>query len=190
MSPMRVNVGVGPHYADGWTNTEVIDHPDLRCDLLVTAEDPFPFPAATATHVYMGHVLEHVPWQDVPGFLAEVQRVLVVGGQLMVVGPDALRTIDLYRDGQADIEQLMPVIEGPGAWLGGRYEPLRWGADRHHWNCWEARVVDVLTDAGFEQVTAYGVIDDGRLDDHRIRSEGWPLVDGSPRQFAVSAVNP
>jgi hypothetical protein len=86
----------------------------------------------------------------------------------------------------------MAVIEGTGAYLAhlGDFEPIRWGGDRHHWNCHEARVVAALEHAGFTDVTPYGIIDGGRLDDHRIRTEGWPLVDGSPRQFAVSGRNP
>ncbi len=188
---MLLNVGCGPHYAAGWVNTDVVETDLIRPDQVVQAGDPFPFDKGTFERIYLGHVLEHVPWERLPVFLDEVRRVLKPGGWLMVVGPDTLRTLELYRTGGADIEQLMPVIEGPGAWLHGQgYEPLRWGSDRHHWNCYEQRVVDVLTDAGFDEVTPYGIDGAGRLPESEIRAAGWPLVDGSPRQFAVHGRNP
>jgi SAM-dependent methyltransferase len=186
-----LNVGAGPHYAAGWWNTDVCETDLIRPDQVVDPGDPFPFEKDTFERIYLGHVLEHVPWERLPAWLDDLRRVLRPGGWLMVVGPDTLRTIELYRTGGADLEQLMPVIEGPGAWLHGQgYEPLRWGSDRHHWNCWEARVVDVLTDAGFDEVTPYGVDRHGRLPESAIRDAGWPLVDGSPRQFAVHGRNP
>jgi SAM-dependent methyltransferase len=187
-----LNVGCGPHPAKGWWNTDLVTTDTIRPDQIVDPGDPFPFDKDTFDRVYLGHVLEHVPWERLPAWLAELRRVLRPGGWVMAVGPDALRTIDLYRDGTATRDQLLAVIEGTGAYLAhlGEYEPIRWGGDRHHWNCYEQRVVDVLTDAGFDEVTPYPVGEDGRLPDHQIRGGGWPLVDGSPRQFAVHGRNP
>jgi SAM-dependent methyltransferase len=191
MMPTGLNCGCGPHYADGWHNTDIVQAPTIRPDQVVDPGDPFPFDANSFDRIYCGHVLEHVPWERLPAWLGELRRVLRPGGWVMVVGPDTLRTIDLYRDGAATVEELMPVIEGPGAWLHGHgYEPLRWGSDRHHWNCYEARVVDVLADAGLVEVTPYPVDRRGRLPESQIRGAGWPLVDGSPRQFAVHGRNP
>lgn len=187
-----LNVGCGPHRADGWVNTDLVWTADIRPDIVVEPENPFPFEDAYLERAYLGHVLEHVPWHEVPAWLAELRRVLAPGAPVMFVGPDALRTIDLYRDHAATLAQVLAVIEGTGAYLEhlGAYEPIRWGGDRHHWNCYEQRVADVLVDAGFVDVQPYGTLDDGRLDEHRILSGGWPLVDGSPRQFAVEARNP
>lgn len=189
---MHLNVGCGPHYADGWWNTDVVNTDTIRPDQVVDPGDPFPFERDTCDRIYLGHVLEHVPWATVPAFLDEVRRILKPGGWLMVVGPDAHRVIQLYADGAADWGQVMAVIEGTGAYLEhlGTFEPLRWGGDRHHWNCHESRVVASLADAGFEDVTAYPVDGDGRLPEGPIRAAGWPLVDGSPRQFAVHGRNP
>lgn len=47
-----------------------------------------PFPDASADAVYHSHVLEHIDREAVPGFLAEVHRVLKPGGVHRIVVPD------------------------------------------------------------------------------------------------------
>lgn len=190
---MNLNVGCGPFPADGWTNTDLV-HIDgeIEPDIVVTADNPFPFDTHTVTRAYLGHVLEHVPWHRLPWFLGELRRVLVDGAQIMVVGPDTMRVLDRWKNGDEDWSKVAGIIEGTGAYLTylGAYEHIRWVGDRHHWNCYEARVVEALELCGFQRVEAFPVTDEGRLAEDRIRAEGWPLVDGSPCQFAVRADAP
>lgn len=188
---MKLNVGAGPHYAEGWFNTDLVETDDIRPDLVVTGADPFPFEDGTIERVYCGHVFEHVPWHEVPAWLGMLEGTLAAGAEVMFVGPDTVRVLNRWKNGEDDWHRVAAIIEGTGAYLEhcGQYQPIRWSADRHHWNCHEARVVEALQLEGWE-TEAYGILDDGRLDQDRILGEGWPLVDGSPRQFAVKAWRP
>lgn len=57
-----------------------------------------PFPDASADAVYHSHVLEHIDHDAVPGFLAEVRRVLKPGGVHRVVVPDLERQARRYLE--------------------------------------------------------------------------------------------
>lgn len=186
---MLLNVGCGPHYAEGWTNTDLIEVPGIiEPDVLVTAAEPFPFDPRSVERAYLGHVLEHVPWADVPAFLGVLAVVLTGDAHVCIVGPDTLEAIRLYREGSEPWGKVAAVMEGTGAYSDatGGWAPLRWDADRHHWNCHQDRVAELLTDLGW-QVEVIARHPSGRLDAERIRGRGWPLVDDSPCQFSVEA---
>lgn len=179
---MKVNVGCGPFPAPApWVNTDVIEEPDTgtRPDIVVTWDDPLPFPDGTLDAVYCGHVLEHVPWADVDGFLALVRAKLAPGGEIMVVGPDVVRTLQRWRDGDDPWELVESVLEHE---LSFQTAPVQWANARHHWNCREDRVVAALGRAGFEQVAALPVTPDALA--------GWPVVAFTQHQCAVRAVAP
>lgn len=50
-----------------------------------------PFPDETFHVVYARHVLEHIPWHQVPDTIKEWGRVLKPGGALQVWTPDRLK---------------------------------------------------------------------------------------------------
>lgn len=189
---MRLNVGAGPHYAEGWVNTDLVENEHVHPDRIVTAGDPFPFAPATFDRAYCGHVLEHVPWDDLPAWLDELALCLTDDAEVMFVGPDTFRVLDRWKAGDEEWAKVAGVIEGPGAYLEhlGERTSYRWGGDRHAWNCHEQRVAMLLEECGWRDVTAWPVLDNGRLDEQRIRDAGWPLVAGEPCQFAVSATRP
>lgn len=76
---------------------EVLRH-DLRTGI--------PFPDGSADAVYHSHLLEHLDRDSVPGFLAEVRRVLKPGGVHRVVVPD------LETDARAYIASLDAATDG------------------------------------------------------------------------------
>lgn len=91
---LRLNLGCGPHYAPGWTNIDRHDKavPDGRQVDVVVNVLALPFDDESCSHVYMGHLIEHLRLEDeVPAALREIRRVLVPGGELMVVAPDITR---------------------------------------------------------------------------------------------------
>lgn len=184
---MRVNVGCGPHYAKDWINTDVIYAPDAKItpDVVVKPEDPFPFDEP-AERIYCGHVVEHMPWADLPRFLGACRDALAPDGELCIVGPDSRRVLERWKLGLEDWGKVAAILEGPGAYLMhlGEFAPLRWDADRHHWNCDEQRVLAALRAEGWT-AEAVPVGRDGRLSSGHLA--GWPVVDFSPCQFAVLA---
>lgn len=86
---MKLNVGSGPHPCPGWVNVDpYAEHADLRASIYA-----LPLPSESVARVYLGHVLEHLPWDELPRALLEVGRVLRPGGQVMVVGPCLERAV-------------------------------------------------------------------------------------------------
>jgi hypothetical protein len=111
---MKLTVGSGDHYAPGWVNIDVADQRplDVRGDMLA-----LPFRAATFEQIYLGHVLEHIPWKQIPGALHELRRVARGDARIMVVGP----CLDLaVRSGQPRwlLDAIVAHGDGPGghAW--------------------------------------------------------------------------
>ena len=151
MGGWDVNVGCGPFRApEPWVNLDVHQGDGVNPDRVV-ADHMFPlaeFGDETVGRVYMGHVLEHVHWADLDGFLADILRAMVPGGELCVVGPDAYRTLEQWRIGAEPWELVQAVLESdvPQADL------EMWPGATHKWNCHEARVVKALKSAGVVDV--------------------------------------
>lgn len=172
---MKLNLGCGTHYAEGWVNLDATEREGVIPDRIVDPADPFAtFDPASADAVYLGHVLEHIPWAAIPRALAQVRAVLRAGGEVLVVGPDVWRTVNRWKAGQEPRSILEAVLEGDHDYLPAE-DP-----GTHKWNCHEARVVGALERAGFVNV-------------HAVRGDylgGWPVVGWADWQCAVFAVNP
>ena len=168
-----VNAGCGTHRApEPWVNTDVWENEDTHPDVLVTSEDPFPFPKGSIERVMLGHVLEHIPLDDMPWFLCCLESALEPGGEILVVCPDVFRTLNLWKQGTEPWFMVESVIEHaayPGT--------TEWPGALHQWNANERRIVEMLEVAGFEQVTALAS-----------PPEGWPVVGWADWQCCVSAV--
>lgn len=174
-----LNVGCGQHRVDGWWNTDTVSNDLHHPDEITTPGDPFPMCAGMFERAYLGHVLEHVPWPDTLRFLRALRSVLKPGAEVCVVGPDVLRTAHAYRAGHVDDDDLIATME----WSYGHRPDDDVHGHTHVWNCTEGRVVDLLTWAGFAEVTPVALAD-GQLD-------RWPLSGRTGlTQCAVIAVNP
>jgi len=89
-----LNLGCGEKYHPDWVNLDlysgsphVMEH-DLTRGI--------PFPDGSFSVVYHSQVLEHLPAQDAPSFIAECYRVLRPGGILRVVVPDLENIVREY----------------------------------------------------------------------------------------------
>lgn len=168
----KLNVGCGEFYAEGWVNTEWQDQ--YRHDVLITdPHDSFPFPTEHFDLVYMGHVLEHVPYDDVPAFLQQARQVLKPGGRIMVVGPDVYKAIRMWKLGWVDWDLVTRCLES--------HHDLS-TTDRHHWNCDSERVAGMLRRAGFTDIVQHDLMQ-GHIPD-------WPIVGYDGWQCAVEATKP
>lgn len=92
---LRLNLGSGGDEVNGWINMDVhaVGPDTLRWDI----RRRLPFADSTVTQVYASHVVEHLEFrQEVPALLAELYRVLRIGGSIRIVVPDAARYLEAY----------------------------------------------------------------------------------------------
>lgn len=170
-APLLINCGCGTHYAEGWLNTDTRTNEDTHPDLIVTVADPLPFPNCSAGRIYLGHVLEHVVWNDAERFLFDVHRTLDRGGELLITGPDTYRTLEQWRDGQLPWLLVQSVLEHAQV-----PSTTDWPEASHQWNCREDRVVELLLATGFVDI-----------EPHTDPPAGWPVVNWASWQCCVSA---
>jgi hypothetical protein len=114
-----LNVGCGDRPAGRpWVNGD--SWPGVRPDVVMDACRRWPWPSSSAARVFMGQVLEHLPFPwGVRAALKEAHRVLRPGGQLMIICPDFL----------AMREKNAP----PDAWTETARGMCRWPGDAHLW---------------------------------------------------------
>lgn len=159
---MRVNVGCGEYYAQGWTNVDMTKVDGGPQPDIIASADKLPFRKSSVTHIYAGHVLEHIALEDVPAVLAEFHRVLRKAGQLMLVGPDLSRALLSFPEVVDDI----------------RYGGARWAGDKHLWESTEEKTVGLLQDAGWNiEVLPIESLDESV----------WPVTSKIGWQFAILA---
>lgn len=175
---MKLNIGPGPHYVDGWTNVEVAEvEGEFHADYYLEDPSVLPFEDGSIESVYCGHILEHIIWEEVEPYLSEVYRVLAPGGTLLIVGPDIMKGLHLWKAGkiQFHFDEKDPGLLGMFEWehLPG------WTAPRHYWNCHEKRVISILDVDKWEISPAE--MHDSRLDT-------WPITSRAGWQMAVFAV--
>lgn len=166
---MRVNLGCGDRYADGWHNVDR-DSPH-RKDETVDLTKPLPWPAQSVTHAYLGHVLEHLTQGQACHLMVRLHRAMAPLGEVMIVGPDVDVAIDQALAGTLDTtyHSLDSII------CGGR----RWPGDAHLWRSTGADTRRMLEVAGFAEIKSVGI---SRVD------ESWPVADRVPSwQFAIYA---
>ena len=170
---VNLNVGCGEFSQPGWLNTDFdpsFAHPGHEF-LQTTPEDPFPFPDDSFERVYCGHVIEHVPYHQVPDFLRNIRLILRPGGQLGVVGPDTFKTLQEWHAGREPWELVTRVLES---------HPDVDHPDRHHWNCEESRMAGLLHRSGFTTEIFDMSVPQPALAD-------WPVVAYTAWQFGILA---
>jgi hypothetical protein len=169
-SALRLNIGCGVHYAAGWTNTDVISRPEagVTPDVVTPVGEPLPFEDGGAQAIMLGHVLEHIPWDDVHSFLLEVRRVAAPSAHICVVGPDTLRALHGWKAGTVDDPLFLDaILENEASYQ----DAGMWPGTRHCWNCHEARVLLALRNAG---MTGRAVdITSPELDSFPVTSRVW-----------------
>lgn len=159
---MKLNLGSGDRYADGWINVDYgTPH---QCDERIDLRDELPW--HDVTHVYAGHVLEHLEIDDCLKMLTRLRGCMhPAGGLLMVVGPDVELAKQMIADGTFDAtyHSLESLYEGAH----------RWSGDEHRWGCTGAMVEQLLRDAGWPVVQNLGMRGLAGMADAKF----WPVAD-------------
>lgn len=165
---MRINVGCGAYPAPGWLN---IDGHHPSADLAWDAAAGLPPTDEPIERIYAGHVLEHMPYDALPGVLARWRQhpQVTAATRLAVVGPD----IDLGRAMHAAGAISDDTLADIG--VGGQH---RWPGDDHLWESTAERTVAALTDGGW---TPHAVTL------RQLAADGWPLTSLIGWQFALLA---
>jgi predicted SAM-dependent methyltransferase len=89
---LKLHIGCGRDHLTGWINIDV--HP---APLALNILRGLPFPAGSARHVFVSHLLEHLFFpSDVRALLAELRRVLAPRGLVRIVVPDIEQCIEAY----------------------------------------------------------------------------------------------
>jgi SAM-dependent methyltransferase len=84
---LKLNLGSGDAPLPGFVNVDALpDAPGV--DVAANLFEPLPFADGAAELIYASHVLEHLPYPDVPRILREWRRVLRDGGRLLIAVPD------------------------------------------------------------------------------------------------------
>lgn len=165
-----LNVGSGPHYADGWCNTDILPapkgtrDPDVLADIFNYGET---FKPGSFDKAYIGHVLEHIPLDLTISAVQHIASTVKTGGRVMVVGPCIDRAI---ATGQP--ESLLDAI---------RYHPDKpqhpWS---HAWTPTEQQTFDIMDAAGFIEVQIVPI--------STVTKPEWPNPSTSEWQTAVVGV--
>jgi predicted SAM-dependent methyltransferase len=141
-SYLGLNVGSGPHYADGWCNTDILPAPSGKRDPDVIA-DIFNyrevFKPGTFTKAYIGHVLEHIPMENTVPAVQHIASTVAPGGAVMAVGPCIERAVALGQP-----QHILDAI---------RHHPDKpqhpWS---HAWTPTEALTLQIMQQSGLERV--------------------------------------
>jgi predicted SAM-dependent methyltransferase len=105
-----VELGAGGVRREGWIQTDV--SPDAHHHLDATRG--WPFPSVSVSHVYADNVIEHVTLDGGRALLREAHRVLVPGGRIRLVTPDAERCAEVYLERGELAEAQLDAHRGAG----------------------------------------------------------------------------
>lgn len=187
-----LNAGCGTHYADGWINVDIWEDDSTKPDVLAKVGEPYPFENNYFDAVFLGHVLEHMDWKMVPEFLYDMQRIAKPDALFLIVGPDILKTIHRWKDGNEPWEMVLSTIEHQDV----NYQPGKtdwWDGAAHHWNCHHERVWKLLESCGFTNLRdMFDIIPNNpHMKKWSDKNNGitWPVVGKWHWQFAIQATN-
>ncbi|HSX15575.1 MAG TPA: methyltransferase domain-containing protein [Candidatus Saccharimonadales bacterium] len=97
--PIKLNVGCGTDYKEGWINIDNnsdnnIEKLDLNWDL----REPLPFPDRSVDYIFNEHFMEHLTPEEGIKANQDFLRVLRKGGVLRIAMPNLEETVALYMD--------------------------------------------------------------------------------------------
>ncbi len=153
--PYRVQVGSGTVSRPGWLNTDV----GWRARYWLDIGKPLPFPDHSVAAIFSEHVVEHVPPATVAYFLGEAFRVLVPGGIIRILTPDAEAHAREYIARSAQAHALLERHAKLGRYSRRPVDILNLTFLAHgHVYIWdEESLGDALCAVGFQQVRRYRV---------------------------------
>jgi predicted SAM-dependent methyltransferase len=152
---MKLYVGSHHYRPDGYKTVDIDEA--HRPDILADITQRIPVESEMCEEAVASHVLEHIEWPDSYAALAELGRVLRVGGRLKLSLPDMGMLSSMVLRGTSDFHA-MALIFG----VGGRTNKF----EAHRFGYTAGMLTDMLTSLGF------GEFDWWKWDVHDA-SNGW-----------------
>jgi predicted SAM-dependent methyltransferase len=133
-------------------------HLEIVCDL---SKESIPLPDGSVSELLANHVIEHIPWRNLPFIVKEWARVIAPGGRLFLRTPDMEFICRTYLEGKTTPE--WPGDEAAMVEVFGDCGPSQWaviklfsGQDypsNFHYNCFDIKsMTQLLTRYGFQDV--------------------------------------
>jgi predicted SAM-dependent methyltransferase len=106
---LRVNLGAGSSGREGWVNVDLFDLPGVNC--VWDSRKRLPFADDSVEMIFSEHFVEHLDYtEEIPYFMSECFRVLVPGGTVRIVVPDAGGYLAAYcADGWEALQAMRPL---------------------------------------------------------------------------------
>jgi len=147
---LKLNVGSGPKRFAGWINVDSNPiHVNAEYDDILADVCSIPLPDRSVAAIKAIHVLEHLEEWDGKRAIAEWYRLLESNGRIEIELPDIVKVchnvVTGVGGGLAGKEGRKAIFGDPGA-----KDPLL----LHRWGYVESEVAQLLTDAGFRNVTS------------------------------------
>jgi len=99
----KLHIGCGTNLIPTWLNSDF--HPNTDKVLHLDATQSFPLDGELFDYVYSEHMIEHISYVSGLNMLKESNRVLKNNGKIRISTPNFQFLIDLYNDGNSDIQQ-------------------------------------------------------------------------------------
>ena len=110
--PIKLNIGCGTDYKDGWINIDNnSDNNIKKLDLNWDLRNALPFKDETIDFIFHEHFMEHLTPQESLKSLNDFKRVLKPGGVMRIAMPDMEDIFDLYKDNKW---KSRPIIKNHG----------------------------------------------------------------------------
>jgi predicted SAM-dependent methyltransferase len=112
---MRLNLGCGNDIKEGYINIDKFNNTngvDLNADIM-----KLPFKDETIDEVYISHVLEHFSFDGVQLIFKEINRVLMIGGDLEIYVPDFQTCVNDWNESDnkwSSLERIFGSQSHPG----------------------------------------------------------------------------
>jgi SAM-dependent methyltransferase len=144
---VRLHLGCGTDYREGWVNVDAAT--DLRVDLRAEVHALLGVDDASVDVIEAAHLFEHLPLFEAQAALAEWDRVLKPGGELLLELPDldaCIRLLGKHFDDHG-IDLALTGLYGWPPDVEAHGTPML-----HKWGWTRAALSDALRKAGFDSI--------------------------------------
>lgn len=96
---LKLNVGCGTDYKDGWINIDNNSDNNIeKLDLNWDMRKPLPFDDNSVSFIFNEHFFEHLAPDDALPIIQDLLRVLKEGGVMRIAMPDLATIVSEYHD--------------------------------------------------------------------------------------------